>query len=445
MPKRSKSNQMSKLFREYKVQSIDLFKNYEQNSRTHSEEQIQEVVDSINEYGYTNPILVDENNIIIAGHCRIEGARRCGFVEIPSIIIDGLTDVQKAALVIADNKLAINAGWDFIKLAEQMTFLKDNDYNTDLTGFKADEIATFMADVVPEFVGDEDDIPKTPVEPITKLGDVWLLGNHRLMCGDSTMIDDVENLMAGEKIILCFTSPPYTDQREYEGGLELSPDHISMFISSSLAHCEMFAINLGISRKENEIITYWDSYIKIAKDCGLKLLSWNIWDRSGFGYTIGQATAMFAIEHEFIFVFGKNKKELNRTIENKSSGIEKSGTIRQKDGNTTKVKNKTGTHRQLGTVIRLDINRYIGGDEHIHPATFPVSLPESYIEGCTGKNENVYDPFGGFGSTLIACEKTQRKCFMMELSPNYCDVIINRWEKLTGKKATLEVEHGAGS
>src|SRR3990167_138240 len=167
----------AKVFREYKIQNVNVIKNYEHNSRTHSEDQIKEVINSINEFGYTNPILVDENNVLIAGHCRLEAVKRCGMDEIPSIIIDGLTDVQKAALVIADNKMALNAGWDFDKLAHQITFLRDNDYDTDLTGFKADEL-TFMADEVPAFDGDENEVPDVKADPITKRGDVWLLGAY---------------------------------------------------------------------------------------------------------------------------------------------------------------------------------------------------------------------------------------------------------------------------
>ncbi len=153
--------QMPKIFREYKVQSINLMQNYEHNSRTHSEDQIQEVVNSINRYGYTNPILVDENNVIIAGHCRIEGAKRVGMTEIPTIIIDGLSDVEKAELVICDNKLALNAGWDFNILADQITFIRDNGGDVYATGFNAEEIATFMPDKVDQFNIENDRVKLT--------------------------------------------------------------------------------------------------------------------------------------------------------------------------------------------------------------------------------------------------------------------------------------------
>ena len=427
--------------RDYKSIPVKNLIKYALNSRTHSSEQIDKIVCSINEFGFTNPLLIDENNGIIAGHGRLQAALVVGMSELPCIILPGLSDAQKAALVIADNKIALDAGWDRDILLGQFQFLKQFDYDLTLTGFGLEELCEFMPEELPEAFCDEDEIPDD-VAPITVLGDVWLLGDHRLLCGDSTVATDVDRLMNGQKANFCFTSPPYSDQRDYSGNLELKPDHIAKFISISSSKCDLYAVNLGISRKNNEVIPYWNYYIEEAKSAGLKLLSWNIWDRSGFGYTVGQATAMFTIDHEFIFVFGKDKKELNRTLENKSSGIEKSGSIRQKDGNTTKVKNKTHSHRQLGTVIRLDVNRYVGGDEHAHPATFPVLLPESYIEACTKQNENVYEPFGGSGSTIIACEKTKRKCFMMELSPEYCDVIVKRYENYTGKKAVREAMDG---
>lgn len=260
---------------------------------------------------------------------------------------------------------------------------------------------------------------------------------HRVKCGDSTMIDDVEKLMNGEKAKLLFTSPPYTDQREYNGGKDLALDSITEFIPTYYNFCDSQVVNLGYSRKGNEVDCYWDEYIMRAKDSGLMFLSWNIWNRSGFGYTIGQATAMFTIDHEWVFVFGKERHELNKTVENKQKGVSKKGTIRQKSGETTPVFNQTHNKRQMGTVYTGDIARYVGGD-HRHPAMFPVEFPETYIEAMTDAGQNVIEPFCGSGSTLIACEKTNRKCYGMELDEHYCDIIVERWQKYTGKKAILE-------
>jgi DNA modification methylase len=235
---------------------------------------------------------------------------------------------------------------------------------------------------------------------------------------------------------ICFTSPPYADQREYNGDKDLSTQHIATFIRSAYGKVNYFVVNLGYSRKDQEVNLYWEDYTQEAKNCGLKLLSWNIWDRSGFGYTVGQATAMFTIDHEWIFVFGNKAKELNKTVENKQSGVAKKGTIRQKNGETTAVFTETHSHRQIGTIIRCDVARYKGGD-HTHPAMFPVELAETYIESMTGNKDIVYEPFCGSGTTMIACEKLGRTNFSMELDPKYCDVIVKRWEDFTGKKAEL--------
>jgi DNA modification methylase len=253
------------------------------------------------------------------------------------------------------------------------------------------------------------------------------------MCDDSTSIDDVDKLMNGQKAQFCFTSPPYADQREYNGGKELSTEHLATFIRTASGFCNFFAVNLGISRKDGEINQYWDDYIIEAKNCGLKLLSWNIWNREGMGGSIGNMTAMFPIEHEWIFVFGNDVKDINRTRDNKHAGESGKSTIRQKDGETTPNKWAINKKGKIGTVFTCDFAR--GKKEH--PAMFPVEFPIGYIESCTNSNDVVYEPFGGAGSTMIAAEKLGRKSYVMELDPKYCDVIVKRWEDFTGKKAEL--------
>ncbi len=274
----------------------------------------------------------------------------------------------------------------------------------------------------------EDDVPEVRKDPKTKLGDVWCLGRHRLMCGDATSGEALQTLLDGERADFCFTSPPYADQRTYEGGKKLDTEYLAEFLK---VECDLFAVNLGISRKDYEIIPYWDDYIKAAKKYGHKLLSWNVWDRAGDGVSIGQATAMFMIDHEWIFVFGKYRK-LNRTVENKTAGQSMTAVNRNADGSQFRRKAMVGSHKQLSTVIKSGKSR-----EGLHPAMFPVSLPEQYIEACTDKKDVVYEPFGGAGSTLIACEKTDRNCLVMELEPIYVRVIIDRWEAFTGQKAEL--------
>lgn len=365
-----------------------------------------------------------------------------GFVETKSgrfsyreVIWDETT--EKAA------NIAANAGageWDTEKLQAWIDDLSSFDLNfdLDLTMFDSKDFEELGINIgeEEEFTGecDEDEVP-VEVAAVCNLGQIWQLGEHRLMCGDSTSARSVEELMNGVKAELCFTSPPYVDQREYRGGKELSTKHLATFISTAKEFCNYFAVNLGYSRKEGEVNEYWQDYISEARTAGLKFLSWNIWDRSGMAYTVGQATAMFTIDHEWIFVFGKKANKINRTIPNKHAGNKNHGTNRQKDGSLTPVlKTTTNSHRQLGTVVRIDVER----DREIkHPAKFPVAFAEAYVEAMSNPKHICLDPFGGSGSTLIACEKTNRKCFMMELDPHYCDVIIARWEKFTGKKAKL--------
>src|SRR5690242_6343898 len=193
----------------YKEELINNIKNYTANSRTHSEHQVQQVFNSMKEFGFTNPILVDENNVIIAGHCRVEAAKQLKLEKIPCIVLSHLTETQKRAYVIADNKLALNAGWDLDILRSEFELLKDADFNIELTGFSIEELIEILPEEESEVFCNEDDCPGVPEEPVTKLGDVWLLGEHRLMCGDSTVVTDVERLLDGQSPNTMVTDPPY--------------------------------------------------------------------------------------------------------------------------------------------------------------------------------------------------------------------------------------------
>ena len=403
---------------------------YARNARTHSEEQVAQIAASIAEFGFTNPILAGSDGIIVAGHGRLAAAQKLGLERVPVVVLDHLSATQRRALVIADNRIAENAGWDDELLAIEFAELADAGFDNLLTGFTQDEIDALTPEQIPEGLTDDDAVPDVQPDPVSKLGDVWLLGKHRVMCGDSTSIDAVEELMQGESAELCFTSPPYLDQREYNGGKELSTEYLATFVRSSYGFVKYFAVNLGYSRKNGEVNQYWNDYIKEAEDCGLKLLSWNVWDRSGLGGSIGNQTAFFPIWHEWIFVFGEKAKELNRTKKNKSAGS-KSGTNRQADGTLLKGSGVTAEFGKMGTVTACGV-----ADGKLHPAMFPVELPEEYINAMTDEGDCVYEPFGGSGTTLIACEKTGREARLMELDPKYVDVIVRRWQEFTGKQAT---------
>lgn len=313
--------------------------------------------------------------------------------------------------------------------------LHDFDFpDFDLGNFEAE---FFKDEPVGEIEG-EDEIPEN-VESRAKPAEIYDLDGHRLMVGDSTNPEHVTKLMDGKKAEICFTSPPYVDQRIYNNKeLDLTLEKVASFIPASVNHINAFYnIVLGIVRKDKNIITYWDEFIKQGKDSDLKLLSWNIWNK-GFGGSVGMANAMFTIDHEFIFVLGKDRKELNRIVPNKHAGeyANHSG-VRNQDGTISKAAPRDiHSHRQLGTVIDC-FGEKARNHDFDHPAMFPVKLPETYIEGCTDKGDIIYEPFCGSGTTIIAAEKTHRKCYAMEIDPHYADIIISRWEKFSGKKATL--------
>ena len=283
---------------------------------------------------------------------------------------------------------------------------------------------------MPQELGNDSIDDAAKIKTDIKLGDLIEIGRHRLLCGDSTKKEDVERLMDGANAELLFTSPPYSDMREYEGGKDLSIGNLINFISAFKEFANYQVINLGIQRKNHEINQYWDDYILKAKENGYKFLSWNIWDRINAN-SIAQMSAMFPIENEFIFVFGKSNKQLNLTIENKNGGeLNDHLSHRQKDGSVKKAKNvQIRSHRELGTIQRIYAEQSRTGDEKIHPARFPVELPAEYIKAMTNKNDNVIEPFTGSGTTMVACQTLDRTCYGMELEPLYIQVIINRMKK----------------
>ena len=414
--------------------SIDGLKPYENNARTHSEEQVKKIVRSIEEFGFINPVLIDGEFGIIAGHGRVMAAKKMGMTEVPCLFVEDLTEAQKRAYIIADNKLALDAGWDEHILQIELAELQDMDFDITLTGFELDDIDD---DEPQEVVEDEYEIQPTK-EPRAKLGDIWQLGRHRLMCGSSTDEDNVATLMGGAKARILFTSPPYSDMREYNGGKDLSVDNIASFIAKYRPYTDYQCVNLGIQRKDHEIVQYWDEYIDIARDAGYKLMAWNVWDKQMCG-SIGQQSAFFPIRHEWIFVFGTEFFEINLTWEKKEGSIvpTRIRDVRQADG-SMKPSGKgdtTQTHKQMESVLPMLAE--LGAIRSLHPATFPVGLPSEYIQAMTDKGDNVIEPFGGSGTTLIACEQLERNCYIMELDEKYCDVIIDRWEQFTGEKAVL--------
>lgn len=348
---------------------------------------------------------------------------------------------EKAASIAANQGAGV---WDLPKLENWLKELGsfDVDFDLDLTGLDDIELKEFAGITVSEHQRksktgvDEDDVPeKAP--PRTKSGDIYRLGAHRLMCGDSTDAKTVGRLFREMRADVCFTSPPYSDQRVYNGKTDLSCERLALFMSAAKEVCPFFCVNLGYARKDGEVAPYWNAYIDQACSAGLKFLSWNVWNKGEAG-SIGTMTAPFALSHEWIFVFGCTVLSINKTKPNKHAGVKTHGSkCRSADGTllpaTGTVVARFGKMLSVSSISPLKSRKEKVG----HPAMFPVALPEQYIEAMTGTGGTVYDPFGGGGTTMIACEKLDRRCFMMEIDPGYCDVIVERWEKYTGKKAKL--------
>ncbi len=386
--------------RDYKDISINLIKKYTNNSRTHSDQQVHQVVNSIQEFGFTNPLLIDDKNELIAGHCRLEAAKILKFETVPCIVLSHLTKSQKKAYVIADNKLALNANWDLDMLRLEFDSLKSDDFHLELMGFSLEELCDIFPHDEPEVFCDEDDCPDVPEDPITKLGDVWLLGDHRLMCADSTSLDAVDKLMNGVKADMVFTDPPYGV--DYQSNMRtkskkfdvLTNDDVFLDIAPIIECASKGWVFVWTSWKvQNKWIKQFESF-----DYPTNMV---IWHKPGGG--IGDLKKTFSSDYEIALVWNR--------------GAELCG-------------------KRIGSVWTINKDSAIN---YIHPTQKPVALSEEALDKCTKRDDTVLDLFGGSGSTLIACEKTQRKCFMMELDPKYCDVIIKRYENYTGKKAVLEV------
>ncbi len=340
------------------------------NPNKHSAAQIERLCQLITYQGFRQPIIVsNQSGLIVVGHGRLEAAKKLGFTKLPTSYQDFSDETEEYNFMVSDN--AISA-WSELDLSAINTEIGElGPFDIDLLGIEGFTV-TPVEKVEPQC--GEDDVPGISTSKVnTVLGYVYQLGAHRLMCGDSTSIDAVEKLMNGEKSELCFTSPPYADQRDYNGEKELSTEHLATFIRAAYGKVNYFAVNLGYSRKNGEVNPYWDDYIKEAKDCGLIFLSWNIWDR-GSAFSIGQQTAMFPIENEWIFVFGEKTKDLNTTVPNKHAGEKTGVTNRQADGSLVrKASYGIREFRELGTICRIGVDRNRSID---HPAKFPVELPE---------------------------------------------------------------------
>jgi DNA modification methylase len=369
---------------------------YARNARTHSDEQVGQIAASIREWGWTTPVLVDEDGGIIAGHGRTMAAKRLGMREVPVMVARGWSDAKKRAYVLADNKLALNAGWDDSMLALELKELGEAGFDLDLTGFSLDEINALTPLEVEPGLTDEDAVPEATEEPTTRLGDVWILGQHRLMCGDSTSIDAVEKLMDGQKAEMVFTDPPYG--YEYESNYQ---DKHSVLMNDDVMLD--FAPTAYAATEENAALYICGSFQTIGKwidyvEKHFKYKNLIVWKKNN--WSMGDLKGSFAGQHELIIFAHKGRVDI----------------IGKRDP---------------------DVWSFDRVPPKIHPTQKPIELIEYAMSKVASKT--VLDLFGGSGSTLIACEKTSRQCRMMELDPKYCDVIIKRWEEYTGKNAVNSI------
>ena len=387
---------------------------YARNARTHSEEQVAQIAASIVEFGFTNPILAGSDGVIVAGHGRLAAAQKLGLDTVPVVVLDHLTPTQRRALIIADNRIAENAGWDDAMLRIELQSLQEDGFNLDITGFDADALAEIMTGEETTVDGqtDDDAVPELSETPISRPGDVWILGEHRLVCGDATQAASYGQLLAGQRVQMIWSDLPYNVNYANSAKDKLRGKHRPILndnlgdgfydfvfdaLSLMLPHCDG-AVYIAMSSSE------LDTLQAAFRAAGGKWSTFIIWAKHTF--TLGRAD--YQRQYEPI-LYGWPE-----------------GSSRHWCGD-----------RDQGDV--WNIKKPARND--LHPTMKPVELMERSIRNSSRPGDVVLDCFGGSGSTLIAAEKAGRRCFMMELDPKYCDVIVRRWQEYSGGKAISEDGH----
>ena len=386
---------------------------FARNPRTHSDAQVAKIAASIVEFGWTSPVLVDGSQGIIAGHGRLAAARKLGLAEVPVIELSHLTPAQKRAYVIADNRLALDAGWDEEMLALELAELSEAGYDLDLTGFDADELADLLAgeETTSEGQTDEDAAPEVPVTPVSKPGDVWICGNHRVLCGDATDADAYATLLRDEVADMVFTDPPYnvdysnsakdkmrgTDRPILNDNLGAGfYDFLLAALTPLLAHCGG-GIYVAMSSSELDVLQ------KAFRAAGGKWSTFIIWAKHTF--TLGHADY---------------QRQFEPILYGWRDGAQRHWCGARDQGDVWNIKKP---HKN-----------------DLHPTMKPVELVERAIRNSSRPGDIVLDPFGGSGTTMIAAEKSDRKARLIELDPKYVDVIVKRWQDWTGKQATRQMD-----
>jgi DNA modification methylase len=408
---------------------ISTLRPYARNARTHSKKQIKQIARSIERFGFTNPVLVSDEGEIIAGHGRVEAAKLLGWRHVPTIALSHLSEAERRAYVLADNKLALNAGWDKEILAIELQALVDLEFDVEVTGFSLAEIDLVLdeaSDADPDKIeAPEDEVELAMGRPVSRQGDLWLLGRHKLLCGDARSAIDFEALMAGEKADLVFTDPPYNvkidgnvcglgsvKHREFAfASGEMSESQFTQFLRETLGNAASVMRDGAIAfvcmdwRHMGELLSASSAVFTELKN----LVVWN--------KTNGGMGAFYRSKHELIFVFKQGTAEHTNSF-----GLGETGRYRTNVWDYAGISSISGSRSE---------------ELAMHPTVKPVALIADAIRDCSRRGEVVLDCFGGSGSTLIAAEKTGRSARLIEYDPLYCDTIIRRWEKLTGKRARL--------
>lgn len=390
--------------------ALDRLIPYARNSRTHSDEQVAQVAASIREFGFTNPVLIDGEGGIIAGHGRVMAARKLGLADVPCIRLAHLSDAQKRAYIIADNKLALNAGWDDKMLALEFADLQALDFDLALTGFADDDIAELLAelDATPEGETEADAVPEVQAAVISQTGDVWLLGKHRIMCGDSTVADHVQKLLGGSMPHLMVTDPPY--------GVEYDADWRNNALRADGTPIAGHAVGKVLNDDRADWREAWALFPgEVAY----------VWHADAFSHVVADSLVACDFRLYALIVWGKQQFAIGR------------GHYHHKHEPCWYAVKKGGTghwqgDRKQTTLWSIDKPHK---SETGHSTQKPVECMRIPIENNSKAGDEIYEPFSGSGTTIIAAEQTGRRCYAMELSPTYVDVAVRRWQQFTGQQA----------
>ena len=384
---------------------------YARNSRTHSDAQVAQLAASIREWGWTTPVLIDEAGMIIAGHGRVLAARKLGLEDVPVVVADGWTDAQKRAYVIADNKLALNAGWDSDLLKVELEELQTLDIDMDLIGFNADELAAILASPLPDGLTDPDDVPEPTENPVSALGDVWLLGKHRIVCGDCTDALVVEKALNGVSPHLMVTDPPY--------GVEYNAEWRNHRLSTDGSRIG----GRAIGKVMNDHQADWrDAWALFPGDVAY------VWHSDQKSHVVADSLIASTFELRAQIIWAKSQFVIGRGHYHPHHepcwyAVRKGAT------------GHWSGDRKQSTLWQIEKPRKSETD---HSTQKPVECMKRPIENNSSPGQAVYEPFSGSGTTIIAAEMTGRCCHAIELNPAYVDVAIKRWQDFSGSKATLE-------